>query len=79
MWATFSAMAVVKQADRCRFCMEPISVGAIRCKHCHADLSQPKKKSRFSLDKFNTFRFGFLSGVLFCTALAVLAYFHFKQ
>ena len=61
---------------KCPLCKEPIVAGATRCKHCHSDLSglSLPKSSRFS--RLNTFRFGFLTGVLFTLALVLLTYLH---
>ena len=70
-------MTVAHQTIRCPYCKEPIATGATRCKHCQSDLAGQvaKKKSMFA--EMNTFRTGFLSGILFCLILAVLAYFQF--
>ncbi len=71
-------MTLAKQTAICPFCKEIIASGATRCKHCQADLAKAnaeKKKSRFAA--LNTFRMGFLTGVLFSIVLAILAYFQF--
>lgn len=73
-------MAIIakKESPKCKYCLEPVNAGAIRCKHCQADLtSGGKKKSRFA--KYDNFRFGFLFGVIFTVALGVVAYFHFYR
>ncbi len=69
-------MAVPKLMVKCPLCREPIVAGATKCKHCHSDLSSlsSSKSSRFQ--GINTFRFGFLSGVLFTLALVLLTYLH---
>ncbi len=69
-------MSVAKETIRCPFCREAIASGATRCKHCHADLSDGKKK-RSPLARCNTFRFGFLTGILFTLTLFVLIYYQF--
>jgi len=69
-------MAVPKLMVKCPLCKEPIAAGATKCKHCLSDLSDlsPTKNSWFS--KINTFRIGFLSGVLFTLTLVLLTYLH---
>ncbi|HOP07839.1 MAG TPA: hypothetical protein PLF13_11185 [candidate division Zixibacteria bacterium] len=69
-------MVVVKQLTKCPFCLEPIAAGATRCKHCQADLSSNRKKKAF-IYKLNTFRTGFLTGVLFSLLLVIIIWFHF--
>lgn len=70
-------MSLAKETTRCPYCKEQIAEGAVRCKHCHADLvkREEKKGSRFT--KLNTFRTGFLCGIAFSIVIAVLAYFQF--
>lgn len=68
-------MSLAKETKRCPFCREVISASAIRCKHCHADLSDPATKTKLNgLSRLNTFRIGFLTGVLFSAILAILAW-----
>jgi hypothetical protein len=69
-------MTVAKETVRCPFCREVIASGATRCKHCHADLSE-KRQKRSLLARYNTFRVGFLGGVLFTLILIVLIYYQF--
>ena len=69
-------MSVVKEAVKCPFCKEPIAVGAVRCKHCHADL-KPAQAKKPLLSKYNNFRVGFLSGILFTIIIILLSYMHF--
>jgi hypothetical protein len=71
-------MSLAKETTKCPFCKEPIAAGAIRCKHCHADLVKhdDKKASRFA--RLNTFRIGFLVGILFAIVIFVLGYFQFS-
>ena len=69
-------MSVVKEMVKCPHCKEPIVAGATRCKHCHADLGDAfKKRSLFA--RFNTFRNGFLTGLLFAAILVFLVYVQF--
>ncbi len=70
-------MSLAKESSHCPYCREPIAVGAIRCKHCHADLagSGPQKPS--PLTGLNTFRTGFLTGILFSLVITLLVYFQF--
>lgn len=68
-------MSLVKQLQKCPFCLEPIMAEATRCKHCQTDLAdESRKKSR--LKKYQTFRTGFLAGMLFSLILATLAWAH---
>jgi len=69
-------MTVARETIRCPFCREVIAAGATRCKHCHANLSERKQK-RSVLARWNTFRFGFLAGILFSLTLIVLIYYQF--
>ena len=69
-------MSVAKEMTRCPLCKEPIIAGALRCKHCHAELGKQKSKKN-PLTKLNTFRAGFLTGVLFSLVLAILMYMQF--
>jgi hypothetical protein len=70
-------MSLAKETAKCPYCKEPIAAGAIRCKHCHADLVKrdDKKGSRFA--KYNTFRIGFLCGIIFAIVIFVLGYIQF--
>ena len=70
-------MSVAVETARCPYCREKIAVGATRCKHCHADLGESSKKHKNPLNKLDTFRTGFLSGILFTLVLSVLIYFQF--
>jgi hypothetical protein len=70
-------MSVAQQTARCPYCREPIAVGAVRCKHCHADLAGGGRRRISRLAPLNTFRTGFLTGLLFSLILAVLVYFQF--
>lgn len=70
-------MAVARSLTKCPFCLEKIAVGATRCKHCQADLAGASQ-TRAPMAKLNTFRTGFLSGILFMLALIALAYLHFN-
>ena len=67
-------MSLAKETKRCPFCQEQISATAIRCKHCHADLSGPEKQSKNRLGKYDNFRVGFISGIIFSAVMAILAY-----
>ncbi len=69
-------MSLVKNLEKCPYCRELIVAGATRCRHCHADLSEESGKKSFWAQN-NCFRTGFLCGMLFTVAIAVLAYFHF--
>jgi len=67
-------MTVAKPTTKCPFCKETIMAGATKCKHCQSDLSEvlSRKKSFFS--RFNTFRNGFIVGVLLTLTLVILLY-----
>ena len=67
-------MSVAKVLATCPFCKEPIAGGATKCKHCQSDLSSLQKKKGSLFDRFDNFRFGFLTGVLFSISLAILLY-----
>ena len=69
-------MTVAKATARCPYCREPIQPGATRCKHCHAELETSNKRTN-PLTRLNTFRTGFLSGVLFSIIVAILLYAQF--
>ena len=71
------AVSLARETIRCPYCREVIAANATRCKHCHADLVDrgAKKKSLFA--GLNTFRTGFLSGILFTLVIAALVYFQF--
>ena len=70
-------MALAKESARCPYCRESIAVGAIRCKHCHTDLAQPKRKKLNPFGPVNNFRTGFLCGILFSLIILVLGYYQF--
>ena len=71
-------MPVAKQLKKCPFCAEPINASATRCKHCHADLGGRETKKPAALKRLDSFRSGFLTGVIFCLVLAVLLYLQFR-
>lgn len=71
-------MPVAKQLKKCPYCTEPINASASRCKHCHADLGAPASGKPAALARLDSFRTGFLSGILFCLILAVLLYLQFR-
>ncbi|MFZ5980819.1 MAG: zinc ribbon domain-containing protein [Candidatus Zixiibacteriota bacterium] len=65
-------MTVATQTIRCPYCKEPINAQATICKHCHSDLSNLKKPKKSYFSKYNNFRTGFLSGILFSLILLIL-------
>jgi len=67
-------MSLAKQKIKCPYCHEAINAGSTKCKHCLSEL--PKKESRFKtiLNRYNTFRMGFLTGVLFTIILGLIIY-----
>lgn len=70
-------MSVVKQTAVCPHCKEQIVAGATKCKHCRSELGKAdSKKSR--LARYDTFRAGFLVGVLFTIVVIILGYLTFK-
>ncbi len=70
-------MSVLKEDQKCPYCKESIAAGATICKHCHSELKAVKsKKSVFA--KYNNFRAGFLSGILFTLVVIILAYLQFN-
>lgn len=70
-------MTLAKETIRCPYCREPIVAGATRCKHCHADLTERKSAKKSWLGRVNTFRVGFLSGILFTIIVFWLVYLQF--
>ena len=70
-------MSLAKEMTRCPYCREPIAAGALRCKHCHADLTEKKPGKKLLFGKVNTFRFGFLCGILFTIVVFWLVYLQF--
>ena len=71
-------MVLVTEKAKCPFCKETIPKGAALCKHCQSLLPPPKAKNKLS-KQVNTFRTGFLAGILFSLLIAYLAYQHFAQ
>ena len=69
-------MSVTANTTRCPYCKEIINAEATRCRHCHADLTENKKK-RSILARYNTFRIGFICGVVFTVILILLIYLQF--
>ncbi len=69
-------MSLAKQLQKCPFCLEPIMAGATRCKHCQADLATARDQKKLHLKKYQTFRTGFLAGMLFSLILATLVWAH---
>lgn len=51
-------------------------VGATRCKHCQTDLSASNGHKKSRLARYQTFRTGFLAGMLFSLILGTLAWAH---
>ena len=70
-------MSLAKEITKCPYCKEPIAAGAIRCKHCHADLVKRDDKKGSRLAKHDTFRIGFLCGIIFAIVIFVLGYIQF--
>ncbi|MEW5794971.1 MAG: hypothetical protein AB1772_01295 [Candidatus Zixiibacteriota bacterium] len=70
-------MSLAKETTKCPYCKEPIASGAVRCKHCHADLAARSEKKKSLFAGLDTFRTGFLCGIAFSLVIAVLAYFQF--
>jgi len=70
-------MSLVSETVRCPYCREPIHPKATRCKHCQAEIVRPPEKSAW-VRRLDTFRNGFIAGIIFCLVLAVLAYLQFR-
>ncbi|MEW6413105.1 MAG: hypothetical protein AB1483_11660 [Candidatus Zixiibacteriota bacterium] len=70
-------MTLTQSLEKCPYCRETIAAGATRCKHCHASLVENGNNAAFG-SKYNTFRTGFLCGILFTLILVVLGYLHFS-
>lgn len=70
-------MSIAKTVGACPYCKEPIHPQAVKCKHCQSDLSEAKKKKRSFFAPYNTFRYGFLTGVLFALIMGLLVYLQF--
>ena len=71
-------MSLAKEIAKCPYCKEPIATGAVRCKHCHADLVKKDEKKKSFLGKYDNFRAGFIVGVAFSIVMAVLAWWQFS-
>lgn len=70
-------MSLAKTTATCPFCKEVIHPQAVKCKHCQSELVSAKKQKESFLAQYNTFRYGFLGGVIFAVVMAVLLYFQF--
>ncbi len=66
-----------KPLTKCPFCKEQILEGAIKCKHCHSELKALEKEEPGFFSRLNTFRNGFIAGVVFMLVLVILAWKHF--
>ena len=55
----------------CPFCRELIAKGAIRCRHCQADLKLPLKKKKRSFWA-GQFMFGFYTATLIWLAIIIM-------
>ncbi len=72
-------MSLAKTTATCPFCRETIAAGATRCKHCQSDLGAAKRAKTGIFSRYNSFRYGFLAGVVFTGILIILIYFQFAQ
>lgn len=70
-------MTLVRNLERCPLCKEPIIPGAVRCKHCHADLRKDTAKSVGRFQRIDNFRAGFIAGTVFTAVLVILIYIQF--
>lgn len=64
-------MPDIVRENKCPYCQEIIAEKATICKHCHSKIT-PKVSNPFK--KYNTFRLGFISGILFCLVIYLLYY-----
>ena len=71
-------MSLATTTDRCPHCKEPVHREATRCKHCQGTIDRPRSRWARLKKKLNTFRTGFVSGVVFATILFVLLYFQLR-
>ena len=71
-------MSVAAVKEKCPYCKESIAPGAVRCKHCHADLGAVKKAKPGMFKGLDTFRTGFLAGIAFTLLLVLLFYLQFR-
>ncbi|RKX25422.1 MAG: hypothetical protein DRP47_09850 [Candidatus Zixiibacteriota bacterium] len=65
-------MALLAQTDKCPFCKETITKGSTICKHCGSMIPPPKKSTFIKM--INTFRTGFLAGILFSILMYYLLF-----
>lgn len=63
-------MSYGQETAKCPKCKESVLPGATKCKHCGSEIKTGKKTW---YTKYNNFRAGFLSGILFTLCLVVLA------
>ena len=72
-------MSVAKSMTTCPCCKEPIATGATKCKHCQSDLASISKKKKSFFARFDTFRLGFATGIVFTIMVGVLIYIQFLK
>lgn len=67
-------MSYPKPPVPCPQCRELIHPEAKRCKHCHAELTIDAPKPDRLKTKLNTFRLGFITGIVLSVLLALAIY-----
>lgn len=70
-------MSVAKSLTACPYCKEPIAAGATKCKHCQSDLAAASKKKKSLFARYDTFRLGFVAGIVFTIVVGILIYIQF--
>ncbi len=72
-------MAVAtKPMKACPYCKEKIREEAVKCRYCYSELPGNKSRAKRLKNALNTFRTGFLTGVVFMLLIVILFYHHFN-
>lgn len=72
-------MTLAKTLGTCPYCKEPIHPQATKCKHCQSELISAASRKPSFFSRYNTFRYGFLTGIVFMVVLMILTYLQFYR